>query len=400
MAKVLTNHKALIQQYSGIILVGAGALFENLLGPTPVGWGLLLLGVAQQRFSTRHFFRRLPFTAPLIALACLAIVSLFYTTDRVVSQTAVNQLIVNSALLYSVTNWLLVYKDDTLYHWALIGFGVLFALAAPFIIEWQQYKIGIIPNAFYDVLPTLLSDPVHPNIMASLMLLLFPLPLLLFLHHLPEKRPFPTFIYAASAFLMLIILFLTRSRAGYAIGGVGMVIILWLMAWRRMAMLLVLAGCIMGAVLLLGQSGGNTAVSNLSDPSTFAFRLTVWQLALDVLRDFPFTGVGMTQFNPVAERLYPYPPMASPGAHNLYLQIAVDLGLIALFAFLWLFGGTLWQGWQKWQQDKHSDWLLLGCLLGLTLLALHGLVDATMWGTRIAIAPWLLLPPVLAKGSG
>src|SRR5205823_5212023 len=70
-----------------------------------------------------------------------------------------------------------------------------------------------------------------------------------------------------------------------------------------------------------------------------AVRLEIWSRALQVMRDFPLTGIGMGSFRSVAPALYPYvisDPEKVHHAHNLYLQIGTDLGLFGLVAFFGL----------------------------------------------------------------
>ena len=58
------------------------------------------------------------------------------------------------------------------------------------------------------------------------------------------------------------------------------------------------------------------------------------------LQDFVFTGIGIGNFNLVIPQLYPYitipPGVDIPHAHNLLLQIGLDLGLPGLIAYLGL----------------------------------------------------------------
>lgn len=389
----------LIRQNAGIVLLLIGAAFENLFGPTLLGWGLLLFGALFHWVWPQQLRVRVPFTVAFGILVAFGLLSLLVTADLTVSRGPVNQLVVNTILTFGLVGWLYHSGRVVLYTAFLVAFGVALAMAAPLTIEWQQNKGGLIPDAFYARLPVVLSDPVHPNIMASLMLLFFPMPLLLFFRSGRAGWTTRTVVTAAAAAVMLLVLFLTRSRAGYLIGAIGVVWTLWLTQWRRVALVVAALGAVLALFLLLGSQQG-TAAADLSDASTLAFRFNVWRLALDMLRDFPFTGVGMSQFNPVAERLYPYPSTDSLGAHNLYLQVAVDLGLVALMGFLFIFWGTLWRGWQLYSRRGGQSALLLGSLLGLSLLALHGLVDATVWGTRMSIAPWLLVAPVLAQIAG
>jgi len=137
-------------------------------------------------------------------------------------------------------------------------------------------------------------------------------------------------------------------------------------------------------------------VEQAADPSTWAFRQRVWQAALWILGDFPFTGVGMGLFNDVASLLYAYHETECLGAHNLYLQVAVDLGIPGLIAYLAALMLTLWMARAAAktfarQKDHTMRTIAVGALGGMAASMFHGLVDATAWGTRAAFLPWLMI---------
>ena len=72
-------------------------------------------------------------------------------------------------------------------------------------------------------------------------------------------------------------------------------------------------------------------------------RLEIWSRALYAIQDFPFTGLGFGTFEQVVAVLYPLflnPAGTVPHAHNLFLQVAVDLGLPGLVAYLAVLGLT------------------------------------------------------------
>ena len=65
-------------------------------------------------------------------------------------------------------------------------------------------------------------------------------------------------------------------------------------------------------------------------------------------------------------------------AHNTYLQIAVELGLIGLAAFLWLFGSVFYFGFKCYShlpKTNERAVLIFGILCGIGAVFLHGLIS-------------------------
>jgi putative inorganic carbon (HCO3(-)) transporter len=176
-------------------------------------------------------------------------------------------------------------------------------------------------------------------------------------------------------------------------------IVLALLRWRRGWLLLI--AVVIAAIIALRYLGADAVIAHLTTDRTFSGvegRLMVWSRALSMIRDFPFTGVGMGTFLPVAETLYAlYDPSGSLGhAHNLFLQVAVDLGFPGLVAWLAILMLVVVAGWWLYRQGSVADdaWLSglgAGIFCSQVALVTHGLVDAATWGgVRPAVITWAL----------
>lgn len=106
-------------------------------------------------------------------------------------------------------------------------------------------------------------------------------------------------------------------------------------------------------------------------------RMAHWQAAWAMFNDRPWLGVGIGNYEPV------YPAYSLPGwteplghAHNYYLNIAAEAGLIGLAAYLVLWGAAFWQAW-KVIRSTEGYWrgVAVGILGVLTHLAVHNLFD-------------------------
>ncbi|MFQ5610160.1 MAG: O-antigen ligase family protein [Woeseiaceae bacterium] len=110
--------------------------------------------------------------------------------------------------------------------------------------------------------------------------------------------------------------------------------------------------------------------------------------------DFPFTGTGLGSFRQVTRRLYPLNVQADydiAHAHNIFFQVALDIGLPGLIAYLaiLIIAGAV--GWQVAKQDERLRPLALGLLAGLAALHIYGLTDALALGSKTSITFWVAL---------
>ncbi len=106
-------------------------------------------------------------------------------------------------------------------------------------------------------------------------------------------------------------------------------------------------------------------------------RMAHWQAAWGMFSDRPWLGVGIGNYEPV------YPAYSLPGwteplghAHNYYLNIAAEAGLIGLAAYFVLWGAAFWQAW-KVVRTTQGYWrgIAVGILGVITHLSVHNLFD-------------------------
>jgi O-antigen ligase len=127
-------------------------------------------------------------------------------------------------------------------------------------------------------------------------------------------------------------------------------------------------------------------------------RMAHWQAALAMWRDNFWLGVGFGCYEPAyADYALINWPIALGHAHNYYLNLLAETGVLGLLTYLGLFGVVLVRLWRTTRVER--GWrrgLALGLLGAITHLLVHSLVDNLLvnnvhlfLGVLFALAAWL-----------
>ncbi len=342
-------------------------------------------------------------------LLLLLPVTLWATALPEITRPQVYRLLMGILLYYAVVNWAGTASRLRLVALGVAAAGLLLAFSAPVSVQWMTgVKLTFIPEAIYRRLPLLLADPIHPNVMAGALAFALPCALALPLYAWRSLRPWERALTVTGTVAMLAILVFTKSRGGLMAVAATLVLLAalrWRHGWLAAPLVAVAGG------LAAWRIGIGKAVEVLSATKTLGGvdgRLEVWSRALYMIQDFPFTGIGMGTFKQVANAMYPFflagPDAEIPHAHNLFLQVGVDLGLPGLIAWLALFLLVGWSAWRvyRWGQSAGLPYLAglgAGLLASQVALAVHGLTDAATWGTRPAVVVWAIWGLAMAAGN-
>ncbi|MFN8442898.1 MAG: O-antigen ligase family protein [Caldilineaceae bacterium] len=314
--------------------------------------------------------------------------------------------------------------------WLILGIGVVgLALAAfgPAILKNIPNKLIFFDNEVnrsqpIDLLGT--GETVNSNILAGNLLLPIPFTVAIALGWGWSRRDWGrrliTLFFAAAAVLMAATFILAQSRGGYLALTVAL-ILLFTLYWRWT---LLIVGVILAAIVsvsswdglvLLAQSiGSDGSVTSLSG------RWEIWVGSFWALVNYPLFGIGLGSFEQMMPLLLPqlFSKGTIPHAHNLLLQVGLDLGLPGLIVFLWLWIGALVVQIKTLRQladlrqeeslnyDQHRSHhnqrrrkralairsaIAAGALATTVAMLLHGMVDAATWGTKPAPLAWVIL---------
>ena len=277
--------------------------------------------------------------------------------------------------------------------------GLFIAIVIPVCVDWQLRQPPGPLIEVYRVLPHVAGFSVHPNSLAVCLLACLPFYLGLLLFGAKEMRLSELGFISVAVLLGLASLLLSWSLGGWTGMAVALLLLVQL-RWRKRGLLAILAsGAILTCFLLLSQSPAVKVFTSQEILEPLRLRYELWLRAFFLIRDSPITGIGMGTYRETVDSLYPlivypYGDIPHPHAHNVYLQLGVDLGLPGLFAWLSLLTTAFIAAWQIFRigRDRSDPWLMgfgAGLLCSQMGLMVHGLVDNValifwpVWGLAI-----------------
>jgi len=341
-----------------------------------------------------------PLNLPLAVLIAWLPVNLWASADKTLSWEALGYLAFALALFFAVINWPPFLAAPQRLAWLLALGGAGMLVAAPLL---SRLLIPVLPGSGpFDALMQRLADltpgEVNLNRTAGALALFLPFYLALALRRDWTRRFWPPLLFLLLAGATATVLALTQSRGAALAGSVGAFAVIFL-RWPRLRpatpLLILLAPLALAGVDAIGPAAPAAAAGAIS--MGWDGRLELWSRALYILADFPFTGAGIGTFDRVVPILYPL-FLSTPGspvshAHNLILQVGVDLGLPGLIAWLAVLVNSflLLAGVLRQRQDALPWALAAGVAGSLGVMLVHGLVDAALWGSKPAFLPWLFV---------
>jgi putative inorganic carbon (HCO3(-)) transporter len=339
--------------------------------------------------------------APLLFLIATMAVGLAASADVSASLPGLWRILLGVAVFYGLAIGIRGRRGLRLLTLALaigtIG-GMLLTL---FGTNWGAVRFLALPG-IYGRLPALLRDPTdggafHPRVMGMALAAVFPLCLAVAIAG--RDRPVRA-LMGLAALLTALVLPLTQSvQAVIGISAALFLLLVWRTRWALLILPIAAAVAGWGALRFDYRQLALRFLS-IKDPAGIgvALRLDMWSRALAMLRDTPFTGIGLDSFPTIQWHFYPgYLLGPEPHAHNLFLQIALDLGLPGLGAFIWLLAAAAVLAVQTYRRSADHDVraLIAGLSAGGVAYLGCGVID-TPWVSKPGIVLWVLLGSLAA----
>jgi putative inorganic carbon (HCO3(-)) transporter len=205
-------------------------------------------------------------------------------------------------------------------------------------------------------------------------------------------------------------LILTFSRGGWigfvvAVGVLMLLLVYWYSVylppvWRTWALPTVLgtAAIILTVAVIFVEPLRDRVFSIFAgrEDSSNNFRINVWEAVVEMIQDRPILGIGPgnNAFNSVYP-LYMRPRFSALSAYSIWLEVAVETGLIGLSCFIWLLIVTFNQAWLQLRRlqtlgNEQAFWLMATVATMFGMLA-HGFVDTVWYRPQVSTLWWMML---------
>jgi tetratricopeptide (TPR) repeat protein len=156
-------------------------------------------------------------------------------------------------------------------------------------------------------------------------------------------------------------------------------------------------------IIILNQNMIIGRISAMWPPSGSAFqRLHIWEVTISMIKASPIFGTGLGTFQIVFPKFrYPDFNLDVPignllHAHNEYLEIWSEMGLIGLGVFLWLMISFLHYAFKMLKNEKEKGLLVAGLVSGIVGVLIDSLFSVSLRWTGSAFIFWFLFGLTIA----
>lgn len=276
---------------------------------------------------------------------------------------------------------LILVRTPAKLHWSfLVALGAITLVSLHVIRDWQLYHTvrGFRPGG-------MLSDSNYYALVAGLFI---PLAFLLVSN---ARRPTWERLFCLGCLgVVLLGTTFAASRGGF----LGLCSAFLFVIWnsRRRARNLAVCGLLLIPLSLLPMS----PLRRLQNPSDLDegakdARIVAWKAGWRMIQDHPLAGVGLHNFKPMMPRYAPNEDVVTL-AHNTYIELAAELGVPGLLAFL----AVLFTSWYRLDKVRrrairhdcgHLAMTALGIEAGIISFAVSAIFLTAWWDKMV----WLLI---------
>lgn len=272
---------------------------------------------------------------------------------------------------------------------------------------WQDISRANPEDVMNRVYGTL--KPFNPNLLAGYFIASFSSAVGMFFYFLTKKLTRPAILSGIGTLTILLAIVFTGSRGAY-IATTGMMVLLFAISghiiwndysdkkWLKNLWLGIIASGIILVILaiIVSPSLQHRILSIFAarGDSSNSFRMNVWIASFKMFLDNWLIGIGPgnTVFR-LTYGFYMVTGFDALGAYCVPLEIAAESGIFALMAFLWLLFMTIIKTAKILISNTSLEQKIIisACMIGITGIMLHGMVDTVFYRPQINIIFWMLI---------
>lgn len=209
-----------------------------------------------------------------------------------------------------------------------------------------------------------------------------------------NRKDFNEGVFTKKSFLLIVFgviflaLGLTFSRSGY-IGIAASLLAVVVFSWRQLrnfSKIIVLAAAASFLIMLIFTDNPvSSRIFSIADftEGSNAGRIQIWQKAINIIDANLLTGLGLGNYsleiNPRADY------RNSIYAHNTYLDIAAEMGIFALIAWILILGASIWQLINNLAHDQNifRTAIVVGLIGSVVSFAVSSLADTALYSPAV-----------------
>lgn len=375
----------------------------------------LLVSVINILLSKEQKFYPKSFDIALFIFLIISLMSLFNSTMPLASLKGLFKTLTYIGFYFSCAQFFSYNTSKIKYIILLVSGCVLFESV---VAIFQNYT-HILPRASWqDVSQTNPEDvlsrafgtlqPYNPNLLASYLVIGCPFILSLSLKELLNKKYFTSIFALISFFISALAIILTGSRGAYlALAGISLAIVLISYRFifidlnndifKKYWKIFIAISCSIVTLIILSTPSILKRILSIfvmrGDSST-SFRMNVYQSSFEMFKDNWLLGIGLG--NTTFREIYGYYMKSgfdALSAYSIYLETAVEtgiLGLIAFLSFLYLILKPAIKFILS-NVELHKKILISCCFLSILGALIHGLFDTVFYRPQAQVLFWLVI---------
>lgn len=206
------------------------------------------------------------------------------------------------------------------------------------------------------------------------------------------KRIFSLVLAACIVFLLV----KTSSRGAWLGFFVGLSIFIYNL--KKKYLLIFLLAVFIGSFFLPAAAKQRIKDSFDMTEGTTWERTKLWKGTFDIVQDYPFFGSGSNTYSKVFPRYKPHDYPDIRYAHNSFLQMASETGILGLLSFCLLLISVLAAGFKRLKADK-NNLLLSGLIAGLSGFLVHSMFDNHLFSVVLLTLFWIYMATIFSMAK-